>query len=174
MGTEDMTKIGDTVLVFPVDGDKENLVALDPSSSTTLDLFDITINEGLDNETFRGLYRSNQTAGENLIFGDLVNYKSDSKWWKTDANTMTMCIGELGLVVEDTLTGATGKIAKIVDARNDSWSWTTGAMLYISIAPGEMTQTMPSGTGNQIRKVAVAISPTLINFAPDCTIIELG
>jgi len=170
MGDNVMSGVGDKVLVFPLEGDKENLVAIDPSSSITLNLYDLTI----EDHSFKGLYRSDQTAGENLVFGEIVNYKSDSKWWKTDANTMTMCIGEIGLVLESISANATGEIGKIIDVRNDSWSWTTGKMLYISETAGAMTDTMPTSSSNQIRKVAVALSATIISFAPDCTIVELA
>lgn len=164
-----MSKIGNTVLVFPVDGDKGNLVAIDPGKSITTNIYNIT-----EDHTFRGIYRSDQIAGEDIAFGEIANYKSDGKWWKTDANTTTMCIGEIGIALEDILADATGEIGKIVDVRDDSWSWTVGAMLYISGTAGAMTQTMPMGGADQIRKVAVALSATLVSFAPDCTIIELA
>lgn len=164
-----MSEIGDHVLIFPLEGDKENLVAIDPSTSATLNLYGINADH-----RFRGMYRSNQTAGEDLVFGEIVNYNVDGKWWKTDADTMTMCIGEIGFVLETIATDATGKIGKIIDVRDDSWTWTKGDMLYISETAGAMTDTMPTGSADQIRKVGVALSATLISFAPDCTIIELA
>ena len=164
-----MTLVGDKILVFPVDGDKGNLIAIDPGTSVSLDLYGLTTDH-----TFRGLYRSNQTAGESLSFGEICNYKSDSKWYKTDADTMTMCVGEIGMAMEDIAADATGNMAKIADVRDDSWNWTVGAMLYISTTPGAMTEAMPSGSGDQIRKIAVAISADIVAFAPDCTIIELA
>jgi hypothetical protein len=169
MGAFAMSEVGDPVLIFPLEGDKENLVAIDPSTSITTNIYNIT-----EDHTFRGIYRSDQIAGEDIVFGEIANYKSDGKWWKTDANTMTMCIGEIGIALEDILADATGEIGKIVDVRDDSWSWTKGDMLYISETAGAMTNTMPTGGADQIRKVAVALSATLVSFAPDCTIIELA
>jgi hypothetical protein len=55
--------------------------------------------------------------------------------------------------------------------RDDSWSWTTGAPVYVSASvSGGLTQTAPSSTGNQVQIVGYAKSATVIFFSPDWTI----
>jgi hypothetical protein len=59
-------------------------------------------------------------------------------------------------------------------ARDESWSWTVGGPIYVSIATaGAMTQTKPSADGNQVQIVAYAISAKIIFWCPNSTIVEV-
>lgn len=59
--------------------------------------------------------------------------------------------------------------------RNDAWSWTSiGQPVYVSTTAGAFTQTAPSGTGDQVQVVGVAISADIIYFRPDLTLIEVA
>lgn len=59
--------------------------------------------------------------------------------------------------------------------RHDSWNWTIGGLLYASGAtPGAMTQTAPSGTGDFVQVVGVALSDDVVYFNPSLTMVEVA
>jgi hypothetical protein len=94
------------------------------------------------------------TAGENLVFGDPVYFKSDGKAWKADANGSGTfpCVG---LATGTVSANASGTILMSGSARNDAWSWTVGGIVYLSTSAG-LTQTAPSGTGDVVQVLGVA------------------
>jgi len=57
--------------------------------------------------------------------------------------------------------------------RNEAWSWTIGSPVYVSATAGELTQTIPSSTGQQVQVVGYATATNILYFIPDLTIIEL-
>ena len=50
-------------------------------------------------------------------------------------------------------------------ARDDSWSWTAKQLLYVGV-DGNLTANAPSGTGDQIQRVAMAINATHVWVNP--------
>ena len=77
------------------------------------------------------------------------------------------CVGlalELGVGVKDLL--IQGYI------RNDAWTWTPGAPVFLSADPGILTQTPPEGAGLYVQVVGVARTSTILLFKPDYTVIE--
>jgi len=57
--------------------------------------------------------------------------------------------------------------------RNDLWSWNPYETLFLSTVTGEMTQTRPTGLGENIQELGFAISPTVVLFNPDKTYFKL-
>ena len=123
---------------------------------------------------YRGLYLSDQTAGNALVLGDLVYFKSDSKWWDTDADAEETTKGELGLALETIAANGTGKILKLGYIKNTSWSLGVGSVVYVSCTVSGITTTPPSASGDQVRKVGVAHAANIVYFNPDDTIIEIS
>ena len=123
---------------------------------------------------YRGLYISSQTAGNALVLGDLVYFKSDGKWWDTDADAESTTKGELGLALETIAANGTGKILKLGYIKNTSWSLGVGSVVYVSCTASGITTTLPSASGDQVRKVGVAHTANILYFNPDDTIIELS
>jgi len=59
--------------------------------------------------------------------------------------------------------------------RNDGWNWSSiGQPVYVSTTAGIMTQTAPSGSGDQVQRVGIAISADVVYFSPDMTVIEVA
>jgi len=59
--------------------------------------------------------------------------------------------------------------------RDDTFAFTPGGDLYISITTGALTQTAPSGTGDQVQKVGFAWTADIVYFSPgDYTIVEVA
>ena len=118
----------------------------------------------------------NDTAGENLVFGDLVYQNSDGKWWKSDADATTT-MPATAMAIATVAADAAGELLLQGTARDDSWSWAVGAepgMIYASTTAGSMTQTAPSGTGDQVQVIATSITATIISFNPSSVLVEIG
>lgn len=98
--------------------------------------------------------RETKTAGENLIFGDIVYFKSDGKIWKADADNSSTAPG-LGMALETITSGNTGKILRWGTVRDDTWAWTIGGIIYLSTDAGGMTQTQPTGTDDVIQILGI-------------------
>ena len=56
---------------------------------------------------------------------------------------------------------------------NSSWSWTTGATLYLSTTSGQISSTAPTAANEVIRVIGYAINNNTIFFCPDNTWIEI-
>ena len=118
-------------------------------------------------------YIEDKQAGEALSGGNLVYLKSDEKWWKTDADVEATTKGLIGIAMAAISANSTGKVSILGRVYNAGWSWTVGAPIYVSCTAGGITETAPSGSGDQVRKIGHALSSTTIIFNPDATILEI-
>ena len=112
-------------------------------------------------------------AGEALSGGNLVYMKSDGKWWKTDADVEATTKGLLGIAMANISANTAGRVLIFGRVTAAGWSWTVGAPVYVSCTTGGLTQTAPSGSGDQVRKIGHALSSDTIIFNPDATILEI-
>jgi hypothetical protein len=125
--------------------------------------------------SFGGVYEYG-IIGETLVFGDLCYVKSDTKWWKTDADAEATTEGVIAICVVGGLANASGYFLTLGYIRDDSWNWSAnGAPLWVGNSPGTLVETAnkPAGSGDQIRKVGFTRSADVIYFFPDTTLIEL-
>jgi hypothetical protein len=120
---------------------------LDPNGK----LFLVNTTMGADH-TAEGL-ASTETAGENLVFGDIVYDKSDGKVWKADANAAGL-FPATGVALGTINTDATGAILRLGMVRDDTYNWTIGAKLYLSTTAGALTATQPTATDDCIQVLA--------------------
>jgi hypothetical protein len=130
-----------------------------PAASDTVTL---TPSPG-SNQTGNGLTAS-MTAGETLAFGDPVYVKSDGKMWKADADTAGS-FPALAVSLGAAAANATVTVLFRGFARNDSWTWTVGGLVYLSTSSG-LTQTQPAGTDNAIQVIGVATAATILHVNP--------
>ena len=112
-------------------------------------------------------------AGETLVFGDLCYIASDGKCWKADASAASTMPGIL-LCVASISEDATGNFLALGIARDDSWNWTVGGILYASITAGALTQTAPTDTGEIVQVLGVATHADRIFFNPSFDTVELA
>jgi len=115
-------------------------------------------------------------AGENVAFNDFCYMKSDGKLWKADgdaASTMPVVAMADATILAD----ATGYFLLFGVARDDSWAWTVGATLYADEATGgtagDLTETAPAGTGDQVQAVAIASHADRIIFNPSPVLVQI-
>jgi hypothetical protein len=136
----------------------------------------IELNGDLDNEEYRGFILKTQIAAESLSFGNLVYHASDNRWNKGDADILSKTEGDLAIVLT---TGATAEngyvtILKLGTVKNTSWSFTIGAILYVSQTAGVITATEPSAVGSFSRKIGYAQAANIVFLNPSHTVLENG
>jgi hypothetical protein len=68
----------------------------------------------------------------------------------------------------------TKKVLKYGYMRNDGWNWTIGGLVYTSTALGELTQSAPSGSGDQVQIVGYAVSADVLFFNPNYSLVEIA
>lgn len=113
------------------------------------------------------------TAGENLVFGEVCYLKSDGKFWKSNADaSTTMPVKAMALATINA--DASGSFLLIGITRDDSWSWTIGGLIYASCTTGALTQTAPSGSGDQVQIVGWALTATIMYFNPSYEMVEVA
>lgn len=111
-------------------------------------------------------------TGEIFAFGEVGYMKSDGKIWKGD-NTVIATAGVEVICVESAgiAANARGDFMTTGIARNDSWAWTVGGMIYLG-TNGGMTQTPPTATDTVTQILGKAWHADRINFAPQLVMME--
>jgi hypothetical protein len=134
----------------------------------------LTASPGADH-SWSGDY-AQHTAGENLVFGELCYMKSDGKYWKADADASTTMPG-LVLALASISAEASGNFLHMGIIRDDSWTLTVGALSGLIFADGAtagaMTQTPPSGSGDQVQCLGYALTSHIMMFNPSPVVIEM-
>ena len=104
--------------------------------------------------------------------GALLYLNTDGNYDMADATSSITIDKKLVLALEEG-TGSK-KVLNIGFMRNDSWNWSLiGSAVYASTTPGELTQTAPSNSGDQVRRVGFATHSNRIWFNPSNDIIEI-
>jgi len=78
-------------------------------------------------------------------------------------------IGIAPAAISDT---ASGTVLLHGFIRDDTWTWTTGGVLYLSETAGAMTHTAPTTDGAFVQAVGIALSPDVAYINPSLDIIE--
>ena len=133
---------------------------------------DIIIDSTPDSDHTASGIKSTFTAGENVAFGDVCYVKSDGKMWKGDANSDSTA-SVVVMALETISADASGSFLLIGIARDDSWAWTVGALLYLSGTAGALTETAPSSSGDQVQILGVATHADRIYFKPELVQVEI-
>jgi len=113
------------------------------------------------------------TVDTNTVgIGGLLHLESDGNFGDADADAEATCSSMLVMALTASVAAGQKVLTRGV-VRQDTWSWTVGAVLYASTSPGQMTETPPAGTGDIVRVVGYALSADVIFFDPDKTFIEI-
>lgn len=118
---------------------------------------------------------ANEPTGSIAAFGDLLYLASDGEWTLADADVVGTMPG-LRMATGATTDGGTADLLISGFARKDAWTWTVGNLIYVSCTgttTNTMTQTKPSGAGDQVQIVGIATHADRIHFNPDFTYIEI-
>jgi hypothetical protein len=115
-------------------------------------------------------------ANENQAFGDICRIDSAGEaaiaaaGAASTASGLLMCLGTV-------TTGNTGTYLMLGIARNDSWAWTVGGLVYLATTGttgNTLTQTAPSGTGQIVQVLGVATHADRMYFRPELIQIEVA
>jgi hypothetical protein len=116
---------------------------------------------------FSAALASDDTWEGNSIFGlnafatiaqwEAVYLNTSSAWALADANGVATYPAR-GLAAAAYSSGNAAEVVIRGTVRNDAWSWTIGAPLYLSTTPGALTQTAPATSGDQIQVVGYALT----------------
>ena len=118
---------------------------------------------------------ASMTAGATLAFGDAVYQKSDGEMHLGDADAASTA-GVVALAVASGSDGAASNFMFYGFARDDTWNWTVGGLIYLSTtgtSGNTLTQTAPSGSGDIVQILGVATHADRIFFNPSLTYAEV-
>tara|TARA_B100000315_G_C14352294_1_gene484570 strand:- start:16 stop:690 length:675 start_codon:yes stop_codon:yes gene_type:complete len=127
------------------------------------------------NNTAVGPQTNTLASGFQATITDLVVIGNASKWIEADADATSTSIGLLGIALEaknDTQLMNVALPGSFV--RGDGWNWTPGAVLYIGNTPGAMVEAPPTGTGDVVRTVGYAVTPTVVFLNPSSDYVTLA
>lgn len=113
------------------------------------------------------------TAGEDVVLGDAVVMRNDSKVWKSDADTAA-AMPVMALAAETIDADAQGDFLTQGFMYKAAWDWTPGGIIYASITSGELSQTAPVGSGHLVQVVGVAKTADIIYFNPSFELVEIS
>lgn len=132
---------------------------------------DIVIQSDIDADLSASGTKTNAVVDVNTVgYAAALFLAADGNYEEADADAeVTMPCLALAL---ETGTGAKDILLHGY-IRNNAWSWTVGAPVYVSATEGELTQTIPSTAGQQVQVVGYATATNTLYFNPDMTIIEL-
>lgn len=123
-------------------------------------------------ETATGI-KGTFVAGENVVFGEVCYMKSDSKFWKADADAESTGPA-IAMALASINADASGSFLFHGLVRDDTWNWTVGGKIYLDTAAGALTQTAPSGSGDIVQVVGVATHADRIYFNPSLVQVEIS
>ena len=113
------------------------------------------------------------TALDGLAVGEAVYIDSNGKLDETDADAAGT-MPAIGVALEANSSGSDAEVKVLLQGvfRDDTYNFTPGADLFIGTNLGEITATAPSGTGDFVQKVGVALTADTIYFNPSLDLIE--
>jgi len=113
------------------------------------------------------------TAGENLSQGDVCRCSSDGKFYKANA-TNSSGVPATVIAIDTISANSTGRALLVGFWKDTSKSWTVSGYIYLSTTSGQITQTAPSGSGNQVQVLGVADTSDTIYFNPNIMVLEVA
>jgi hypothetical protein len=154
-------------------GSKHKIVTVNEGETALEFAKTIMLHHELADQDYSGLVTSG-IAGETLAFGDHAVLNNQSKWIKTIATTENQTDGHIGVVVVSGALDDPVKLLLLGYIRDDSWSFGVGSGVYVDTTSGELSDTIPTTSGQFVRVVGYAKATSVLWYSPDNNIIELG
>lgn len=112
-------------------------------------------------------------AAEDLGNRSLVYLGGGGTWSLANADS-TATMPAHGVTIGSISAGRKGVILVWGIVGLSTWTWVPGGILYASTTSGELTQTAPLGSGDQVQVVGSAISATFIFVNPSLELVEVS
>lgn len=155
-------------------GGKTYLMILAPTAKTITEINKIVAIPPADHSV-SGITVSLPAAQE-INFGDVCYIAPTGKMSLVDADSISSGSG-LVLCADTTIAiNGTGAGLLLGTARDDSWNWTVGSLIYITTTAttgNTLSQTRPTGTDDVVQIVGVATHADRILFNPSLVQVEL-
>jgi len=146
---------------------------LDCAGSNLTDVQELQLDGTPDTDhTATGTTTNTFNAGASITLMDSVYLHSDGEWAQTDADAEATAQGMLGVSLETKADGEAMNVLLQGFVRDDTWDWTVGGTIYLSLTAGDFTQTAPSAEDDIVRIVGYAVSADVMYFSPDNTYIK--
>ena len=117
------------------------------------------------------------TVGEDVDPGEVLYMKADGKYWLADADSVDTMPAKV-MAVESISADTAGRLLHIGYFRRDAWTWVLGNgeanLLFASTPPGAMSQTAPSGSGDQVQIVGYVVDEDRVFFNPSYEMVEIA
>lgn len=114
-------------------------------------------------------------ASSGVTLGNGVYITSAGEIAKADAD-LTTTMPAIGIALE-TKTSAACQVLISGYMRDNTWAWTDGGvngLIYVSTTAGAMTQTPPSGSGDQVQVIGHAVGADYILVMPSPVLVEVA
>jgi hypothetical protein len=114
------------------------------------------------------------TAAATLAFGDVCYINSSGQAALVDADAIASASG-LVMAVGTISSGSSGNFLLFGIARDDTWNWTIGGLIYITVTGttgNTLSQSQPSGVDDVIQIVGVATHADRMLFSPQLVQVE--
>jgi hypothetical protein len=115
------------------------------------------------------------TAAATMHFGDVGYIASTGKVAILNETSVATSFGVVMCIDATINADASGNFLLLGIARDDTWNWTVGGPIYGSTTGttgNTLTQTAPSGAGNVIQILGIALSADTMLFTPQLTQVE--
>ena len=116
------------------------------------------------------------TANEDQAFGDVCRINSDGEAQIVDADAIATSSGVV-MAIATISADNSGSYLMMSVARDDSWAWTPGGLIYITVtgtSTNTLSQTAPVGDDDVVQIVGVATHADRMMFMPNLVQTELS
>lgn len=107
-----------------------------------------------------------------LSQGKLVYLGTNGTMRNTDADS-SASVPCIGITLEAITAGDYGLVLMKGWVYNSAWTLDEGKDVYVGTNAGDVTVTIPSGSGDQVQVIGIGISEDLLYFNPDYTLLEI-
>jgi len=121
--------------------------------------------------TVNGITTTVPVTANDTGFGAALFQKSDALFYEADASGISTM--PCHVLAAEAGVGPDIEVLVLGYIRDDSWSWTPGADIYIDTIDGELTEIQPAVTGDIVQVAGWAFSSTILFFDRDKTTIEV-
>lgn len=115
------------------------------------------------------------TANEAQNFGDVCRINSSGSAQLADSSVIATASMAVMCVSNSVAGAATGQYLMLGIARDDSWAWTVGGLIYLSLTGttgNTLTQTAPTATDEVVQVVGIATHADRMMFYPNLVQVE--
>ena len=146
------------------------------SGTNTGDQTDLTVTAAPGSDHLASGIKIALTATATSNFGDVGYIASTGKVTFVDADAIASGIGLVMCADAQIAADASGNWLAFGVARDDTWAWTVGGLIYITVTAttgNTLSQTAPTGTDDVVLPVGVALSADTMFFKPGLVAVEL-